>query len=162
MTNKNSAAPLVWLAGLLLAVSLVFPNGLRFSRFSRPAPTPEAPVVAPHATDPTIVSLLANADSADKARIADVYTGLAAVLKRPKTQELIVTTEQWVQLHERTLQIAIDTPGKYPGLDVAIDALFKAKLGTDDVLSGNPETLAKLVDACDTMISSASVASPAK
>jgi hypothetical protein len=155
MTNKNSAVPLVWLAGLLLAVSLVFPNG---PQFARPAKPETPPVVVQ--TEPKIVSILLHADPADKARVVDVYTALSAVLKRPAVQSLIITTEQWAQLQERTLNIAIDEPGKYKELDEAIESLFLAKLGTDDVLAGNPETLARLADACDVVANSAAVVPP--
>ena len=148
MNCKNCNTALLWLAGGLLAVSLLFPNGPKLSK-----PTPATPVVA-HATDAKIVTLLANADAADKARINGIYTALVAVLKKDAGKR-ITTTEQWADLQANTLQLAIDTPGKYPGLDTAIEAVFMAKLGTDDVLSGTPETQAKLIDACETIASSA-------
>lgn len=152
MTNKNSGSLLVVLAGILLAVSLLFPNG---PQVVEPA-APTAPVVS-HATDAKIVELLATAAAADKLRIRDVYTALEAVLARDlaKPPARITTTEQWAELQANTLQLAIDAPGKYPGLDVAIEAVFLAKLGTDDVLPGTAATRAKLIDACATIASSA-------
>jgi hypothetical protein len=140
---------MLWLAGALLAVSVVFPNGPTLP--VKPAPVTPAVV---HATDAGIVTLLANADSADKARINGIYTALVAVLKKDAGKR-ITTTEQWADLQANTLQLAIDTPGKYPGLDTAIEAVFLATLGTDDVLPGTPETQAKLIDACETIASSA-------
>lgn len=153
MTTKNSGTGLVVLAGLLLAVSLLFPNGLPVRK---PAVVPSTPV-APQATDAEIVKLLASADAADKLRIVDVYTALSAVLARDlaKPPVRITTTEQWADLQANTLQLAIDRPGKYPGLDLAIEAVFLAKVGTDDVLPGTPDTQAKLIDACATIAASA-------
>jgi hypothetical protein len=153
MNCKNCGKALVWLAGALLAVSLLFPNG--FPPVKKPA-APVAPV-APHATDAEIVKLLATADGADKQRVFDVYTALSKVLARDlaKPPARITTTEQWAEVQANTLQLAIDQPGKYPGLDKAIESVFLAKLGTDDVLPGTPDTQAKLIDACDTIASSA-------
>ena len=144
---------MVWLAGALLAVALLFPDG--FPLVKKPV-APSAPA-APHATDAEIVKLLASADAADKQRIFDVYTALSKVLARDiaKTPARIITTAQWADLHANTLQLAIDQAGKYTGLDKAIEAVFLAKLGTDDVLPGTPDTQAKLIDACSTIASSA-------
>ena len=149
MNCKNCNTALLWLAGALLAVSIVFPNGPKLGQ-------PVAPVAPAeeHATDAEIVKLLTNADSADKARINGIYTALAAVLKKDAGKR-IATTEQWADLQANTLQLAIDQAGKYPGLDRAIEAVFLAKLGTDDVLPGTLETQAKLIDACETIAASA-------
>ena len=149
MNCKNCHKAVLWLAAALLVVSIVFPNGPKLGK-------PVAPVTpaVEHATDATIVKLLATADSADKARINGIYTALAAVLKKDAGKR-ITTTEQWADLQANTLQLAIDTPGKYSGLDTAIEAVFLAKLGTDDVLPGTPDTQAKLIDACETIASSA-------
>lgn len=154
MSTKNSGTIVVVLAGLLLVVALLFPNGVTFKQ--QPV-TPPAPVVEPHSVDAAIVKLLEKADAADKLRIVDVYTALSAVLARDlaKPPARITTTEQWAELQANTLQLAIDQPGRYPGLDKAIEAVFLAKLGTDDVLPGTADTQAKLIDACDTIASSA-------
>jgi hypothetical protein len=150
MTTKNSGGVLVVLAGILLAVSLLFPNG---PTVVRPTVSPSAPVT-PQATDSEIVKLLAEADAADKLRIRDVYSALSVILKRDAGTR-VTTTEQWADLQANTLRLAIDQPGKYPGLDRAIEAVFLAKVGTDDVVPGTPETQAKLIDACDTIAASA-------
>lgn len=153
MNCKNCGRTMVWLAGALLAVALLFPNG--FPLVKKPV-APSVPV-APHATDAEIVKLLVTADAADKQRVFDVYTALSQVLARDlaKPPARITTTEQLADLQANTLQLAIDQAGKYPGLDKAIEAVFLAKLGTDDVLPGTPDTQAKLIDACDTIASSA-------
>jgi hypothetical protein len=146
----------VWIAGLVLVLSFVFPNGLSFPT---PAPVPPAPVPVPEpeptpTVDTTIAGLLANADTEDKQRIVDVYTALKVILQRDNGKR-INTSEKWADWHANTLQLAIESPGKYPGLDVAIEAVFLNTLGTDDVLPTNPDTQAKLVEACDIVIASA-------
>lgn len=153
MNCKNCMAKLTWLAGALLVVSFVFPNGLA-SLGTKPVPvTPDAPV-GPVVTDPTIVKLLANATTADRSRVTGIYSALAFVLKRDGAK-LITTTEQWALLQANTLQAAVETPGKYAGLDVAIEAVFAAALGTDDVMSVTPEVEQKLITACETIANSA-------
>jgi hypothetical protein len=155
MNCKNCLTKLVWLAGALLILSVVFPDGPAFLRGPVKPVTPVAPVT-PYVTDATISKLLATADVADRNRINGVYEGLAVVLKRDNGQR-IRTTEQWADLQANTLQLAITTPGKYPGLDVAIEKVFEDKLGGKDALPSNPDTVAKLIDACKTIASSAVV-----
>lgn len=147
----------VWLAVAVVVLAFLFPNGVRLPvPAPAPAPAPVAPVapepVAP--VDDLIVSLLARADRADKNRIASVYEGLRTVLSRDKGEN-IKTTEKFSLVHARTLRLAIDTPGKYPGLDEAIEAVFSKAIGTDDVVSVTKETLDKLIAACDIIINSA-------
>lgn len=142
---------LIWLAAALLVLSFVYPNGPSLP--SRPPVAPEpAPVVGP--VDESLVKLLANATTADKVRIADVYDALIFVLKRDAGKR-VVTTEQWADLMANTLQLAIETPGKYPGVDEAIETIFTTTVGTDDVLPGNPETQKKLIAACEIVANSA-------
>jgi hypothetical protein len=69
--------------------------------------------------------------------------------------KLITTTEQWALLQANTLQQAIETPGKYEGLDAAIEAVFASAIGTDDVVAVTPEIEQKLVTACETIANSA-------
>lgn len=145
----------VGVAAAVLLLSLLFPQGL-----SVPAPAPvtppepPAPVAPVMEADPTIRGLLAPASTAEKRRIADVYKALKSVVTRDAGQR-INTTEKWAEVHANTLQLAIEVKGKYPGLDVAIEDVFARTVGTDDVLPTNPETLAKLLTACDIVIASA-------
>ena len=152
MNCKNCNKALLWLAVALLVVSIVFPNGPKLGK-------PVAPVtpVVEHATDAEIVRVLSTATAADKANVNGIYTALATILRRDiaKPPMRITTTEKWADLQANTLQLAIEQVGKYPGLDVAIEAVFLAKVGTDDVVQGSPETHAKLIDACETIASSA-------
>jgi hypothetical protein len=145
---------LVWVFGLLLALSFVFPNGVPSLI---PQVKPVAPVTPAGPTDTKIVELLVDADTVDTDRINGVYNGLAEVLRRDGGQPVkrIVTTEQWAELQARTLNMAIDTPGKYPDLDKAIEAVFLRAVGTDDAVPANDATRAKLIEACVTVANSA-------
>jgi hypothetical protein len=137
---------IVWVAGLLLLLSVVFPNGLSLTNPVNTKP--------PGATDAKIVELLSKADAADKARVEGVYSGLVYVLKRDNGGR-VTTTEKWEEVQQNTLDLAIETVGKYPGLDEAIESVFLKAVGTDDVMPNNPEVLAKLIAACETIANSA-------
>lgn len=146
---------LVWVFGLLLALSFVFPSGLPIRGPETQPTTPAGP------TDAKIVEILKAATPAERGRVYDVYTGLGVVLKRDdgtKMPQRITSTEKWAELQEHTLNLAIDAPGKYPGLDQAIEAVFLAAVGTDDVVSANPDVRAKLVSACEKIANSAAAA----
>ena len=149
MNCKKCNAAMLWLAGALLAVSVLFPNGPSASFFSKPV----APV-APKVTDKTLLEILKPATPEDLARINGVYSALGVVLARDGG-ERVNTTEQWAELQARTLQLAIDTPGKYKGLDDAIETVFLKTVGTDDVMPNNPDTQKKLVAACEIIANSA-------
>ena len=139
---------LVWLAGLLLVVAIVYPNGITL-----PSSTPTPPaVVVP--VDDEIVKILAKATAEDKAHVAGVYDAMATVLKRDNGVR-IKNTERWSDYQANTLQLAVETPGVYTGLDVAIEAVFKREIGTDDVQPNNPETQQKLIRACEIVSASA-------
>jgi hypothetical protein len=142
---------IVWFAAAIVLLAFLFPEGVKLPT-PTPAPTPEPPAVV--VVDDTIVSLLANADRADKARIVSVYEGLRHVLARDQGAR-VNTTEKLAELQANTLQLAIESPGKYPGLDEAIETSFVAAMGTDDVLSVTPEVVTKLLAWCDLIINSA-------
>jgi hypothetical protein len=148
--------PLVWVAAVILGFSLVFPNGIDVTKFVPSAPTvPDTDA----ASDPRVVKALTGADGADKLRIVSVYRGLRNVMTRDNATR-VNNTEKWAELQARTLQMAIDKPGKYPGLDVAIEAVFFDAVQDKNTDAGvvnaiTPEVQAKLVKACDTVIASA-------
>lgn len=148
---------MVWVAAGLLAFALFFPNGISLPTFSPDTDTDVDVVdVKP---DAQVVKLLASADQADKNRIVSVYTGLKTVLTRDNGKR-INTTEKWEEVQAQTLQMAIDTPGKYAGLDEAIEAVFVAAVKDDNtdptvVNPVTPEMQAKLVKACEILIASA-------
>jgi len=140
----------------LIAVSLVlfsfaFPNGVLLP--SRPAVVQPEDVITAFPDD-VIVSLLRKAPATDRARIVGVYSGLRTVLMRDKGVR-VSNTEKLAELQANTLQLAINEVGKYPGLDVAIDNVFKKVVGTDDVVAATPQIVSNLVKACETVIVSA-------
>lgn len=146
---------LVWVAAAVLGFSLVFPNGIDVTAF-----VPSTPAVADtDATpDPRVVKALSGAESKDRARIVGVYRGLRNVITRDNASR-VNTTEKWAELQARTLQMAIEKPGKYPGLDTAIEAVFFDAVQDKDtdasvVNAITPEMQAKLVKACDIVIAS--------
>jgi len=139
----------LFIAAGVLCLSFLFPEGIVF-----PPPAPVAPVTPAQPTDAEVVRLLRSAPAADRRRIAGVYDALALIITRDAGVR-INTTEKWAEVHANTLQLAIDTPGKYPGLDVAIERVFKDSVGTDDVLPTNDATRQSLVKACEIIAASA-------
>jgi hypothetical protein len=90
-----------------------------------------APVVAP--TNP-VTAALSPASRQDKARVAAFYSAMADVVEREA--ETAPTVGLFRTLHSRSLDRAFkgtDLPGKYPGLDVAINDQLTKAVGTDDV-----------------------------
>lgn len=144
---------IVWLAAAVVLVAFIFPNGISLPK---PAPQPAGPVtpVPVGEVDNDVVARLSAASREDKDRVVSAYVGLRTVMARDKG-EGIKTTEKFAMLHARTLNLAIDTPGKYAGLDEAIEAVFARALGTDDSVVVTPEVLAKVLTACDIIVNSA-------
>lgn len=141
---------LVWIAGVVLLLAVVYPNGIKLPVL-RPTPTVPADVEI----DSAVVAALTNATAEDKAHVAGIYDGMLQVLKRDNGAR-IKTTEKWADFQTNTLHLAVETVGEYSGLDVAIENVFKTQLGTDDVLPTNPETQKKLAAACQIISASAS------
>lgn len=142
---------IVALAAGVLLLAFLFPEGVAPQPVTPDPATPVAPAVP---VDAGVQQALAGASAADRNRIVGVYDALAAVLTRDGGKR-INTTEKWAEFQANTLQLAIDTPGKYPGLDVAIENVFKTTVGTDDVLPTNEATREKLVNACAIIAASA-------
>lgn len=144
---------LVLLFGVLLALSFFIPA----DALLKPVPvTPPVTPAVPTVTNPAIVAVLTSATDADRANIVGIYTGLKTVLTRDNGQ-LVDNTERFSVLQANTLKLAVEQVGKYPGLDTAIEAVFAAAVGTDDVVSVTPELVGKLVKACEVIIDSAQV-----
>lgn len=81
-----------------------------------------------------VSSVLAKATSADKARVNAFYTAVADVVERD--QKVIATVGQFRKVHANSLDLAFkgtDLPGKYAGLDVAIEAELVQAIGKEDV-----------------------------
>lgn len=162
---------LIWPAGLLLAFALLFPNGIQLKVPPVPAPpvTPVAPVVPEPpvvARDAKIAELLAQAPAEDRWHVAGIYLGLLDVIKRDAGKKLR-TTEEFSAVQARALALAVDgtkLKGKYPGLDVAIEAVFDRKMreldpegkrDPKDVVSLDDAVRAKLLEACQLIADSA-------
>jgi ribosomal protein L23 len=145
---------LVWVAGLLLLLSVVFPSGLPLPTVSRPVP-PAPSVSVP--TDARIVQRLTGATPEDKARIVSIYTGLATVMRRD-AGKLVTTTEKWELVQQRTLDLAVEQVNKYPQLDEDIEAVFAAAVGTTDVVFVTPTITEKIIAAAETIANSAAAA----
>lgn len=141
---------LVWVAGLILVLAIFYPNGISLSK-PEPGPTPTPVNVEISAA---VVSALADATAEDKAHVAGIYDAMAAVLKRDAGKR-IKNTERWADYQANTLQLAVTEPGKYPGLDVAIEETFKTQVGTDDVVPTDAATQQKLITACEIIAASA-------
>lgn len=108
------------------------------------APTRTKPV-EPAKTQ--VASVLAKATAADKARVNAFYTAVADVVERD--QKVIATVGQFRKVHANSLDLAFkgtDLPGKYAGLDVAIEAELVQAVGKDDVAL-TPEKRAALIGA---------------
>lgn len=161
---------LIWPAALLLVFALLFPNGIsvRLPAPPVPAPAPEpGPAPLPVTQkDAKIVELLALAPREDRGRIAGMYLGMLDVIKRD-AGKLMRTTEQFAVVQARTLALALDgtkLKGKYPGLDVAIEAVFDRKMreldpegkrDPRDVVTADEATRAKMMEACQLIADSA-------
>jgi hypothetical protein len=140
---------LVWVFGVLLLLSFVFPHLSKLTGGKPAQPTVTA------VTDDTITGILQQATAADRARVAGIYSGLNYVINRPTFGQRVNTTEKWAELQASTLQLAVAEPGKYAGLDAAIEAVFLKEVGTDDVLPTNEATRKKLSAACEIIENSA-------
>ena len=148
---------LVWISGIFLVLSFVFPNGIPRPVAPQPVPAP-APVVPPAEVDSTIVTVLADASPEDRRRITSVYNGLKFVILRDwsdKGNKRISTTAKLEELQGETLVLAIDTPGKYKDLDKAIESVFLAKIGTQDEIPVTQDVVQKIVKACEVVAASA-------
>ena len=98
-----------------------------------PAPSP-APARTP------VSEALAPASGQDRERVSAFYGALADVVERDAG--VVSSVGQFREVHARSLDLAFkgtDLPGKYPGLDRAIDQQLAMAVGTDDV----PLTAAK-------------------
>jgi hypothetical protein len=86
------------------------------------------------ATGP-VSTALASASSADRARIASVYAALADVVERDGGR-LIPTTAVWRAIYSDALRLAAggtDLPGKYPGLDKAVEEVLSTHYTLDNL-----------------------------
>lgn len=99
--------------------------------FSPTKGTDTVPVVV--APKSPVTAALSPASRQDKARVAAFYSAMADVVERDKS--VVPTVGDFRTLHARSLDLAFkgtDLPGKYRGLDVAINATLVDAIGTDN------------------------------
>lgn len=108
---------------------------------------PIAPPVVPAVSSP-VAKALQSATKVDRSRVASYYDALADVVSRSKA---ITTVEGFRRVHAASLDEAFkgtDLPGKYQGLDVAIEEQLVAAIGKDNTgLDGETGKRAALVKA---------------
>ena len=86
------------------------------------------------ATGP-VATALASASSADRARVASVYASLADLIERDGGK-LIPTTAVWRAIYADALRLAAggtSLPGKYPGLDKAVEEVLAQHYPLDNL-----------------------------
>lgn len=86
------------------------------------------------ATGP-VSKALASASSTDRAAVASVYAALADLIERDGGR-LITTTAVWRAIYADALRLAAggtDLPGKYPGLDVAVEKVLAEHYPLDNL-----------------------------
>jgi len=86
------------------------------------------------ATGP-VAKALVSASSADRARVASVYASLADLIERDGGK-LIPTTAVWRAIYSDALRLAAggtDLPGKYPGLDTAVEEVLAQHYPLDNL-----------------------------
>jgi hypothetical protein len=102
---------------------------LALSFMPRQAPAP----VAPPQPQSRIATVMKPATKEDKARVASFYDSLADVVERDSA--LIGTVEVFRRVHANSLDAAFkgtDLPGKYSGLDAAINDDLVAAIGLEN------------------------------
>ena len=108
---------------------------------------PITPPVVPAVSSP-VGKALQSATKVDRSRVASYYDALADVVSRSKA---ITTVEGFRRVHAASLDEAFkgtDLPGKYEGLDVAIEEQLVAAIGKDNTgLDGETGKRAALVKA---------------
>lgn len=120
-------------AGVLVAVSMI--------PASRPAEGP-------------VADALRSASPADRARVASVYKALGDITARDAGQQ-ITTLASWRAVHASALRLAAggtSLPGKYPGLDVAVDTVLREAVGALDDVALTKEIVGKLVSGCNAVV----------
>lgn len=105
-------------------------------------------VPRPAATGP-VAAALTSASSTDRERVRAIYTALADVTTRDAGSR-IATVAAWRAVHSDALRLAVggtDLPGKYPGLDRAVEEVLAKHVSLDNTPI-TPEVAAKLVAGC--------------
>lgn len=101
-----------------------------------------------------VADALRNASPRDRARVASVYRALADVTARDSGQQ-IATLASWRAVHASALRLAAggtDLPGKYPGLDVAVDSVLANAVGSLEDVPMSRDVVQKLVAGCNSVV----------
>ena len=88
----------------------------------------------PAATGP-VATALKSATSTDRARVRRIYAALADITARDSGAR-IANVATWRAVHSDALRLAVggtDLPGKYPGLDRAVEEVLSKHIGLDNV-----------------------------
>lgn len=102
----------------------------------------------PAASGP-VAAALKSASSTDRERVRAIYQALADITQRDAGSR-IATVAAWRAVHSDALRLAVggtDLPGKYPGLDRAVESVLAQNVSLDNVAI-TPEVAAKLVTGC--------------
>jgi len=94
---------------------------------------PQKTVIAPVERG-KIATILQSASKQDRARVRAYYAAMGDVIHRDTG--VITTVGRWRQANANALDLAFkgtDLPGKYPGLDAAIEEVLIKAIGKDDV-----------------------------
>jgi len=98
-----------------------------------------------------VIEVLPKMTPKDRQYLAHFYDAMAFVLMRDADRgtPIVSTTTKFETFHGGSLRLAVDKKdvGKYPGLGEAIDQVFIAANGPDEVAVSD-EVRAKLVAAC--------------
>lgn len=102
-----------------------------------------------------VTTALKSATSADRAKVVGIYRALADVTARDQGKQ-IGSTSVWRAIHASALRLAVggtDLPGKYKGLDKAVDETLLEHATLDNLpLSGaydGKPVWQRLVDGCN-------------
>ena len=113
-------------------------------------PTPSVPPDTPAVVEGPVSLALRSASSTDRRTIAAIYNAMADVTERDSAVGQISSTEVWRRCHSSALRLAVGgtpLPGKYLGLDVAVEQVLSQYFSLDNTPM-TPELRAKVVAAC--------------
>ena len=92
------------------------------------------PAESPRPAAPPVATALKSASSSDRAKVASIYRALADITQRDAGR-LIASTAVWRAIHSDALRLAVggtDLPGKYPGLDKAVEEVLSKHFSLDN------------------------------
>lgn len=133
-------------------------NGVKFDMTWPPKGEADTTIVSPPESQlawaEPLKAILPKMLPADREYLSAFYDALGFVVFQDgsRSTPAITTSDQFVQLHAGSLNLAIQKKnvGKYPGLAQAIDQTFLAACGPESV-SLTKESRMTLVSACNTL-----------